>query len=151
MFSKFITNRLAQLREQLATLSVEQQQAVIRQALLGFVQTVVLLIMILQIVFTGLLRLFPPELRASLSFLHRIEWAVYVGMVSILMQSILARRTQALFTNHFYLFGWYLGKPRLITGEKIQPVVITYIVFVLIMVAVVWWVRVNGFIVQPTR
>src|SRR5258706_11931806 len=65
----------------LPKLRPDQRQAVQRQAVIGWLQTALLAIILLQVIFAGLLRALPPDLRTSLAFLHRIEWGAYLGIV----------------------------------------------------------------------
>src|SRR5512140_270265 len=73
-------------------LTAAQQQAVRRQAVIGLAQTVLLALMLAQVVFTGAMRLLPPETRTALAFLHRIEWAVYLTILLIAAQVIVSWR-----------------------------------------------------------
>src|SRR5450432_2596404 len=94
------------LGDELASLTVAQQRAVRRQAVVGWLQTVLLAIAIAQGLFAGVLHNLPPELKLTLSFLHRVEWAVYLGIVLIVAQVAIGWSSQIVLTNRYFLLAW---------------------------------------------
>jgi hypothetical protein len=131
-------------------LTAEQHQSVYRQAYVGWLQTLLLAIVLVQGVFAGLLRSLPPDLRASLSFLHRIEWAVYVAIVLIAAQVASGWTCQIVLTNRFYALAWRIGRPRLIAGTAAHAVHLGYLLLIFLLAGAIVWVRLHGFVVQPT-
>jgi hypothetical protein len=119
--------------------------------MIGLLQTVVLVVMLVQVAFVGVLRALPPDTRSSLAFLHRIEWGVYAHIVLILAHVAISWPGRALLTNRFALFGWRLGKMRMLTGAVARRAQIAYLVVVVLLVVASLWVRANGFLVQPAR
>src|SRR4051794_2980662 len=87
-------------------LSPEKLRSVQRQAVIGWLQTLLLLIVVVQSLFAGMLRALPPDVRASLGFLHRIEWGVYLGVLLIVAQVAAGWREQIVLTNRLYLLAW---------------------------------------------
>ena len=87
--------------------------AVQRQAVIGWLQTVLLVIVLLQVIFAGLLRALPPDLRTSLDFLHRIEWAVYLGIVLICAQVAVGWPSATVLTNRIGLAKYMLNSAAL--------------------------------------
>ncbi|MEP7287720.1 MAG: hypothetical protein ABI947_18355 [Chloroflexota bacterium] len=128
-----------------------QQQSVKQQAVIGWLQTLLLVIVFVQVIFAGLLRALPPDVRVSLAFLHRIEWAAYIGIVLIVAQVIVGWSSAVVLTNRFYLLAWRFSKPRVLTGQSARIVQGCYLLLALAMVAAIVWVRIHGFIVTPTR
>jgi len=151
-WERWITNRYVRpLESALEALTPAQQQAVRRQAALGVVQTLLLAIILVQVIFTGAMRLLPPETRAALAFLHRIEWAVYLTILLIAAQVIVSWREVVVLTNRIGLLAYRLGRPRLLRGQSARMAQGVYLVLLVVLVAASIWVRINGFIVQPTR
>jgi hypothetical protein len=139
------------LAGQMEQLSPTQQQSLRRQAVIGWLQTVLLVIVVVQTIFAGLLRALPPDVRASLGFLHRIEWGAYVGIVLILLQDVVGWRERIVLTNRFRMLAWLLSRPRLLTGDSARRLQVVYLIVAILMIGAVLWVRANGFIVTPTR
>jgi hypothetical protein len=96
---------LRPIAEQIAAFPIARQQSVRRQAFIGWLQTILLIIVVAQSVFAGFLRVLPPYLRSSLSFLHRIEWGAYVGILLILMQVAVGWSAQIVLTNRYGLLA----------------------------------------------
>jgi hypothetical protein len=142
---------LRPLAQQLPTLTPSQQQSVRRQAVIGVLQTALLLIVIVQVVFAGMLRALPPDLRASLGFMHRIEWGAYLGVILILAQVALSWHSGIVLTNRFYLLAWRFGKPRLVMGNTARIAQIGYLILATLIIGAIVWVRINGFIVQTAN
>src|SRR5579871_4882777 len=67
-------------------LTPAEWQSVRRQAVIGWLQTVLLVVVFIQVIFAGMLRALPPDVRTTLSFLHRIEWGAYLGIILIVSQ-----------------------------------------------------------------
>ncbi len=132
-------------------LTPAQQQSVQRQLTIGSLQTILLIIVVLQSIFAGFLRALPPDLRAALAFLHRIEWGAYVGIVLVAVQIIVGWTSRTVLTNRFYLLAWRFGNMRSITGNTARKLQIVYLLLIVVMAGAVIWVRINGFIVQPIR
>jgi hypothetical protein len=132
-------------------LSADVQLAIRRQAVIGWLQTLLLVVTIIQVMFAGLLRALPPDVRAQLAFLHRIEWAAYVGILLITLQVTSGWSQRIVLTNRFSLLAWFLTKPRLVVGPNARRLQIVYLGVVGIMVAAVIWVRIRGFIVAPRQ
>ncbi len=129
-----------------------EQQSITRQQFVGRLQTAVIAIMLLQIVFTGLLRLFPPDLRASLAFLHRIEWGVVALLILILVQFALGWGQRIVATNRLRVFAILAWVPRCLVierGRRARIILIGYAAIALLLVAALLWVREHGFVVQP--
>jgi len=130
------------------SLTPTQQTAVRRQAWVGLAQTAVLVIAIVQSLFAGVLRALPPDVRASLGFLHRIEWGVYAGIGLILLQVWFGWRDTLLLTNRLWLLAWPFGKSRLVRNTMARRVQWLYLVLALVMVGAALYVRAHGFIFQ---
>ncbi|MCC7449984.1 MAG: hypothetical protein IT324_21380 [Anaerolineae bacterium] len=133
------------------SLTSAQQVSVQRQYVIGNLQTILLIIVVLQSLFAGFLRALPPDLRASLGFLHRIEWGAYVGIALVAAQIIVGWISQTVLTNRFYLLAWRFGNMRIVIDSRARRLQIAYLLLIALMVGAVIWVRINGFIVQPTR
>ncbi len=142
---------LEPLTAQLALLNEAEQRAALHQAVISWLQTVLLILVIVQILFAGLLRLLPPELRATLGFLHRIEWANYVGILLVGAQTIHGYTANLIITNRFYLLGWRLGRMQIVRGSRARLLMIAYAILIGLLIAAILFVRTNGFIVQPPR
>jgi hypothetical protein len=142
---------LQPIAEQIAALSIAQQRSVQRQAVIGWLQTILLLIVVAQSIFAGFLRALPPDLRTSLAFLHRIEWGTYLGILLIVVQIILGWSAQIVLTNRYWLMAWRFGKPRLLLNGAARIAQIAYLILALFMIGAVVWVQIHGFIVAPTR
>jgi hypothetical protein len=112
-------------------------------------QTLLLFVVLIQVIFAGILRALPPDLRAYMSFLHRIEWGVYLGIVLIAVQIAAGWKAQVVLTNRFYALAWRLGDPRIVTGEAARYVQVAYLMLMLVLAGAVVWVQLHGFIVQP--
>jgi hypothetical protein len=138
------------LQAEFGALNAEQRQSVFRQALAGWFQTVLLIIMILQSVFAGVLRLLPPDVRDAIAFLHRIEWGVYLAIVLIMLQIQAGWHEKIVLTNHFYLLAWPFGKRRILLGPSARLAQIAYMLIILLLIAAIIWVRARGFLVAPT-
>ena len=132
-------------------LTPAQQLSVQRQYTIGNLQTILLIMVVLQSIFAGFLRAFPPDLRASLGFLHRIEWGAYVGIVLVAAQIIAGWSSQTVLTNRWYLLAWRFGNRRIMTGNLARKLQVAYLLLIVLIVGAVIWVRVNGFIIQPAR
>jgi len=132
-------------------LTPAQQVSVQRQYVIGSLQTILLIIVVLQSIFAGFLRALPPDLRASLGFLHRIEWGAYVGIALVAAQIIVGWNSQTVLTNRFYLLAWRFGNMRIMTDKRARQLQVAYLLLIVLMVGAVIWVRINGFIVQPAR
>ena len=141
---------LQPIAEQIAGLSITQQKSVQRQAVIGWLQTILLIIVVAQSVFAGFLRVLPPDLRTSLSFLHRIEWGAYVGILLIVVQVAIGWSSQIVLTNRYGLLAWRFSKPHLLINRPARIGQIAYLALALIMIGAVVWVRIHGFIVTPT-
>jgi hypothetical protein len=147
-----MTSRSEYLRlldNQPADLTPQQRESIRRQAQIGRLQTLLLVIVLIQVIFAGLLRALPPDLRAALSFLHRIEWGVYTGIMLIATQVAAGWAARVVFTNRFYALAWRIGGPRLVIGRAARYLQIAYFVLLLLMVGAIMWVRLHGFIIQP--
>jgi hypothetical protein len=131
-------------------LTRDQQESVRRQALIGWLQTILLVVVIVQSFFAGFLRALPPDLRIALSFLHRIEWGAYFGILLILAQVLAGWSTQIVLTNRYRLLAWRFSKPRLLLGNAARVVQLAYLLLALLIVGAVIWVRIHGFVVAPT-
>lgn len=125
-------------------------QSVRRQAVIGWLQTVLLVVVFVQLIFAGMLRALPPDVRITLSFLHRIEWGAYLGIALIVAQVAVGWSGQIVLTNRFYLLAWRFSQPKLLTGQQAHTLRIAYIALAIVMIGAVIWVRIHGFIVTPT-
>ena len=140
---------LHSLSSELIKLDATQRLAVTRQAVIGWLQTVLLIAVIVQSLFAGVLAALPPDVRASLSFLHRIEWGAYLGMVLIAAQIGYGWTQKLTVTNRYYLLAYRLSKPRLLQGESARRAQIAYFVVILLLAGAILWVNAHGFIVNP--
>jgi hypothetical protein len=131
------------------SLTAQQRRVVNRQAVIGWLQSLLLVIVFVQSMFAGLLPALPPELRTSLSFLHRIEWGAYLGIVLVAAQVAAGWTSRIVLTNRFFALAWRIGRPRLVTGKAARYVQMAYLVLIVLMVGAVIWVRLHGFIFQP--
>ncbi|HVO68931.1 MAG TPA: hypothetical protein VMT24_02730, partial [Aggregatilineaceae bacterium] len=141
---------LRPLNTELIRLPAAQRVSIARQAVIGWLQTILLVIAIAQSLFAGALHLLPPELRPALSFLHRIEWAAYLGIVLIAAQIVAGWPEQIVVTNRFFLLAYRLSKPRLLFGASARHMLIVYGAIALLIAAAIVWVNAHGFIIQPT-
>ena len=130
-------------------LTPEQRHAAHRQAVIGWLQTLLLAVVLIQVIFAGLLRALPPDLRASLAFLHRVEWAAYLGIALIAAQVAVGWTSQIVLTNRVYALAWRIGKPRLIAGKVARNIQVAYLILTILIGGAIVWVRLHGFIVQP--
>ena len=130
----------------LPKLKPDQRQAVQRQAVIGWLQTVLLVIVLLQVIFAGLLRVLPPDLRTSLAFLHRIEWGAYLGILLICAQIAVGWSSATVLTNRIGLLAWRFSVPQIVTGKRARILQIAYAVLALILLGFALWVRAHGFI-----
>ena len=142
---------LRPITAQSSALTARQQLSVRRQSIVGWLQTVLLVVVVAQSLFAGLLRVLPPEARVALAFLHRIEWGAYLAIVLVALQVAAGWADQIVVCNRFYLLAWRFGKPHVVTGKAAHYAQIGYLVFAALMVVAVLWVRAHGFIVQPAR
>ncbi len=140
---------LKPLSASLETMDANERRAVLDQAIIGWLQTILLIVVIVQVIFAGLLRLLPPDIRTTLGFLHRIEWAAYLAILLVGIQAARGYAYNLILTNRFYLLGWRFGKPRIVRGARIRTLIVAYGVVVMLMAAAILYVRVNGFIVRP--
>jgi len=131
-------------------LDAPSQRAVIDQAVIGWLQTVLLIVAIGQALFAGVLAVLPPDLKAALGFLHRIEWAVYVAMLLVGAQAVRGYTFNLILTNRLYALGWRFGKMQIVRGARVRTLSIAYTVFIVLMAVAVIYVRLNGFLVRPT-
>ncbi len=138
---------LQPIATEVASLTSDQQESVRRQALIGWLQTILLVAVSVQSIFAGFLRALPPDLRTALSFLHRIEWGAYVGILLILAQVVAGWSTQIVLTNRHWLLAWRFSKPRLLMGNAARVAQFAYLLLALLIVSAVIWVRIHGFIV----
>lgn len=141
---------LKPLASHLEAMSESERRAVLDQAVIGWLQTLLLIVVIVQVVFAGLLRFLPPDVRESLSFLHRIEWAAYVGILLVGLQTARGYAYNLIVTNRFYALGWWLSKMRIVRGSRVNTLAAAYIVVIALMVGAILFVRVNGFLVRPS-
>jgi len=139
------------LADQLAQLSEAEQQAVLDQAVIGWLQTVLLIVAVLQALFAGVLAALPPDLRASLGFLHRIEWAAYAGMLLVGAQAARGYAYHLIVTNRFYALGWRFSRMRIVRDQRVRILTVAYLIVIVVMAIAVLYVRVNGFIFQATQ
>ena len=131
-------------------LDAPSQRAVIDQAVIGWLQTVLLIVAVCQALFAGILAALPPDLRAALGFLHRIEWAVYVAMLLVGAQAVRGYTFNLIVTNRVYALGWRFGKMKIVRGAPVRTLAIAYAVVIMLLAVAVFYVRMNGFIVRPT-
>ena len=130
-------------------LDTPRQRAVIDQAVIGWLQTVLLVVAVCQSLFAGVLAVLPPDLRTALGFLHRIEWAVYIAMVLVGAQAVRGYTFNLIVTNRVYALGWRFGKMQIVRDTRVRMLAIAYGVLILLMAIAVIYVRMNGFIVRP--
>jgi hypothetical protein len=140
---------LRQIEPQSAILTAEQHTAVRRQAIIGWLQTLVLIVMLFQVIFAGLMRALPPDVRSSLAFLHRIEWGAYTLLVLIAAHIVVSVKSRIVLSNRFYLLAWRLGAPKLVTGSRARYLQLAYTGLMILIIVAILWVRVRGFLVQP--
>ncbi len=100
------------------TLTSQQQLSIRRQAVIGWLQSLLLVVVLAQSLFAGLLRALPPETRNTLAFLHRIEWGAYLAIVLVVAQVMVGWTDQIVLTNRSYLLAWRFGKPRIAPGKR---------------------------------
>jgi hypothetical protein len=131
----------------LPKLTPDERQAVQRQAVIGWLQTALLMIVLFQVIFAGLLRALPPDLRTALAFLHRIEWGAYLGIVLICAQIGVGWPSATVLTNRVGLLAWRFSVPQVVTGRRARLLQIAYAVLALILLGLALWVRAHGFIV----
>ncbi len=130
-------------------LSSSDWRIIQRQAVIGWLQTVLLIIVIIQVIFAGMLRALPPDVRTSLAFLHRIEWGAYAGITLIAAQVIIGWSSQIVLTNRFYLLAWRFSTPKLVVGKQARALQLAYLALAIVMIGAIVWVRTHGFIVTP--
>ncbi len=128
-----------------------QQLSILRQSVIGWLQSMLLLVILAQSLFAGLLRALPPETRSALTFLHRIEWGATLAIVLVVAQVIAGWTDQIVLTNRFYLLAWRFGKLCIATGKPARYLQVSYLAFALLMLAAVVWVRAHGFLIQPAQ
>ena len=141
---------LMPLGEQFKSLNELDQHLVLDQAIIGWLQTVLLVVVFLQTIFAGLMAALPPNVRAGLDFLHRIEWAAYVGMLLVGLQAVRGYAYNLILTNRFYALGWRFGQMKVVRGRRVRTLVIIYMLVIGLMAVAVVEVRLNGFIFRPT-
>ena len=141
---------LIPLGTQFQSLPEVDQRAVLDQAIIGWLQTLLLIVTVAQSLFAGVLAALPPDIRSALGFLHRIEWAVYVGMLLIGVQAVRGFAYNLIVTNRFYALGWRFGKMQIVRGSRLRTLVFIYLLAIVFMAAAVIYVRLNGFIFRPT-
>jgi hypothetical protein len=141
---------LIPLGSQFSSFNEFDQHLVLDQAIIGWLQTVLLVVTIAQTLFVGVLVALPPDLRAALSFLHRIEWAAYVGILLVGLQAVRGFAYNLILTNRFYVLGWRFGRMQIVRGRRVRTLVIIYMVIIGFMAVAVFEVRLNGFIFRPT-
>ena len=134
---------------QLATLDVAERQAVLDQAIIGCVQTLLLIVAVAQALFAGVLAALPPDLRAALAFLHRVKWAVYAGMLLVGAQAARGYAYHLILTNRFNALGWRFGRMKIVRGSQVRTLTIVYLIIIVLMAIALLYVRANGFLVQP--
>lgn len=125
------------------------QRAVIDQAVIGWLQTLLLIVTVAQALFAGVLAALPPDLRAALGFLHRIEWAVYVAMLLVGAQAVRGYTFNLIVTNRFNALGWRFGAMQIVRGKRVRLLAIVYGVVILLLAAALIFVHMNGFLVRP--
>jgi len=133
-------------------MSAPESRTVAFQYTVGKLQTAVIGIVLLQIIFGGLLRLLPPDLRTSLAFLHRIEWGVVALLILILVQFGLGWGPSIVATNRLRAFAVLAWVPRFAVierGSRARVLLSGYAAVALLLVAALLWVREHGFVVQP--
>ena len=140
---------LVPLKSEMSELNEQRQRAVIDQAVIGWLQTVLLIIAVLQSLFAGVLAILPPDLRATLGFLHRIEWAVYTGMLLVGLQAARGYAYDLIVTNRFFALGWRLGRMQIVRGNRVRWLALLYAGVIVAMAGAALYVRANGFIVRP--
>jgi hypothetical protein len=145
---RFYLNPIA---DQIANLSESEQRAVLDQAVIGWLQTILLVVAIIQALFAGVLAALPQELRAALGFLHRIEWAVYAGMLLVGAQAARGYAYHLILTNRFYALGWRFSKMRIVRDRRVRTLTSVYAIVIILMAIAVLYVRANGFIFQATQ
>jgi len=141
---------LSSLTGQLASMSEADRRAVLDQAAIGWMQTVLLIIAVAQGLFAGVLSILPPDLRAAFGWLHRIEWAAYVGILLVAAQAIRGSAYNLILTNRFSLLGWRLSEMHIVRGRRGRVLTLVYFGVIVLMILAILYVRVNGFIVRPT-
>ncbi|GAB4554466.1 MAG: hypothetical protein OHK0023_24610 [Anaerolineae bacterium] len=119
------------------------------QRRIGILQTIIVVMILIQIIFAGVLRLFPPEVRKQVAFLHRVEWAVYSLIVLIAAHIAISVQSRQVVTNRAFLLGLRLGKERIVTGRAARLVQIAFAIVVIMLIVASLWVRARGFLVQP--
>jgi len=122
-----------------------------QQSVIGWLQSVLLAIVIVQVIFAGMLRALPPDIRSALAFLHRIEWGAYAGIILIAAQVAVGWSSQIVLTNRYYLLAWRFSSPKLIVGQRARFLQIAYLALAIVMIGAAVWVRLHGFIVTPTK
>jgi hypothetical protein len=132
-------------------LTTEQHASMRQQAIIGWLQTLVLVVVVMQVIFAGLMRVLPPDVRSSLAFLHRIEWGAYLMLVLIAAQIATSAKAGIVLTNRFYLLAWRLSAPRLVVGNQARYLQLAYTGLIILIVIAILWVRARGFLVQPVR
>jgi hypothetical protein len=142
---------LRPVADDIPTLTPRQQLSIRRQSIIGWLQSVLLIVVVAQSLFAGLLRALPPGTRNALAFLHRIEWAAYLAIALVAAYVIAGWTEQIVLTNRFYLLAWRLGRPRIATAKTARYLQVGYLMFAVLMIAAVLWVRVHGFLVQPVQ
>jgi len=131
--------------------SASEWQVIRQQAVIGWLQSVLLAIVIVQVIFAGMLRALPPDIRSALAFLHRIEWGAYAGIILIAAQVAVGWSSQIVLTNRYYLLAWRFSSPKLIVGQRARFLQIAYLALAIVMIGAAVWVRLHGFIVTPTK
>lgn len=141
---------LVPLGAQFKSLNEVDQHLVLDQAIIGWLQTVLLIITFVQILFAGVLAVLPSDVRTALGFLHRIEWAAYAGILLVGLQAVRGFAYNLILTNRFYALGWRFGRMQIVRGRRVRTLVIIYMLFIGLMAVAVIDVRLNGFIFRPT-
>lgn len=132
-----------------ALLNSDEQRSLRHQAVIGWLQTILLIVVLIQVIFAGLLRALPPNLRATLGFLHRIEWGAYLGIGLILAQVAAGWSEKLVLTNRYGILAWRFSRPRLVRGQTARILQLLYVCLVFLITGAIIWVRIHGFIVQP--
>jgi hypothetical protein len=135
----------------LNALTDAERIAVRRQAVIGWLQTLLLVVVLIQTAFASVLRALPPDIRTSLAFLHRIEWAAYLGVLLIMAQVSAGWNSRIVLTNRYFLLAWRFSRPRLLRGQQTRLIQALYILIGTLLVGAIVWVRIRGFIFQSTR
>jgi len=138
------------IADQIAALNDADRRAVLDQAVIGWLQTLVLIVAVVQSLFAGVLAALPPDLRAALGFLHRIEWAAYAGMLLIGVQAARGYAYHLLLTNRWYVLGWRVSRMQIVRGSRVRTLTIIYLIAIVLIAIAILYVRLNGFIFQPT-